>query len=747
MLRTLPWENERIRFQLQGLIRGAGCVAAMFFMMRAELLLRSAPMAIAMMAAGLNANQSATALAAGCLLGMLRLPISDISLLPAIGCTLALGMELILSLLPRLPRRLQFTDETHVSAVAGLCALLPTMLWAKGEAMPSLQALICGLLAAAAAPFFLAALKAEADHLSSPSRTGLALMAGACLAGLWQITPIPAEIIAALAVLVIPHPAVGTLAGIALCAGGAPLLKTASLALCSLAAGRRFLQHRWQKSLAICIAAAMAQILAPEAALDARWALCAAAIYPLLPQALQGKIGALFLAEGKNRCSPEQLSQELNRETRRRLTALSDAFSIMAEGCAAAGDVPDEQELIQRMRSRLCAGCSGYESCWAGADNRGVRLLCSLISDALDRVDAPPGMRTLFSDGDVPPDILRICRRGRMIPDRLGLLMRDFAEKRRSEIKRCQTDQLLSVQLMQAREILLELAQAQSAPFRSDRVQAALDGAGIGACESICCGDRIHLLREQRSWRSDEVHRAASAIRRSIGGRFLPKLDGESLCFVRAPRLRADTGACCQSGVAGELCGDSHLVRMLGDSRLMLVISDGMGSGAAACAESTEALRLLWRFLDAGISRPLALETINRQLLARTGEDMFATMDLCLIDLNSGIAEFTKMAACRSIILRGSECTRVEGAQLPLGILENVQPSISRIRLRPDDLLVMGSDGVMETKDALLIERALRTSHASPQQLAEQLVRESALQPASDRPDDRTCICARIQSA
>lgn len=742
MLHSLSWERKRIRPGTLRFLRQAGCTAAMFFMMRAGLLLRASPMATAMMAAGLAAGQSAAALTAGCLLGMFRLPLSDIPLLPAISCALVMAAELALGLLPRLPA---MTGETRASAVAGLCALLPPMIHAGGDPLLSVQALACGMLAAAAAPFLSAALQLEEGQVSLPQRTGLALIAGACLAGLRQLAPIPAEILSAFIVLVIPHPSAGTLAGLSLAAGGASLMKTASLTLCSLAAGSRFLQQRWQKSLAFCIAAAAVHLSAPDTALDARWALCAAAAYPLLPRRWLQKANAFFLSPKHGACKPETIAREITRETRRKLTALGDAFAAMAESCTAATDVPDEQELIQQMRSRLCTGCSGYETCWTGADNRGVHLLCSLIGDALDRVDAPPGMRILYSDGEIPPAILRICRRGRMIPDRLGLLMRDFAEKRRSEIKRCQSGQLLSVQLMQAREILLELAEKPDAAHGSQAIQAALDCAGI-RCEALHCGESVHLLRNVPGWSPEEIRRASGAIRRCLGGRYLPRYEDENLCFVHAPRLRAETGACCQSGIAGQMSGDSHLVHMLDDSRLMLAISDGMGSGTQACEESTEALRLLRRFLDAGISRPLALETINRQLLMRSSEDMFATMDLCIIDLNSGIAEFTKLAACRSIILRGREMTRVESTQLPMGIVENVQPNVSRIRLRPGDLLVMGSDGVMESGDALMVERAARSFRGNPQQLAELLVREAGLAAADGRPDDRSCICVRIQS-
>ena len=209
-----------------------------------------------------------------------------------------------------------------------------------------------------------------------------------------------------------------------------------------------------------------------------------------------------------------------------------------------------------------------------------------------------------------------------------------------------------------------------------------------------------------------------------------------------------ETGVRCQSGVAGQVNGDSHLLRSLGRSKMVLMLSDGMGSGEAAAQESAETLRLLWRFLYAGIAFPLALETVNQQMLMRSGEDMFATVDLCAVDLNTGVAEFSKLAASRSLILRGNELLHVESGRLPLGILERVQPAVTRVRLRPGDVIVMGSDGVMEAGDGSMIDRLARLSAGcAPEVLAERLVREAALRRGRGRNDDLTCICARIVDA
>ncbi len=760
MLRALHWEKSasvatRAVALLESLWRPVTLAAMMFFCMRAELLLRTSPLAVALLAAGLASSQSAAALVAGCLLGMFRLPLQEISLLPAVSCAILLAVELLMSFFPW-----RWTQEVRVSLLAGFSTLLPPLIQAGGDWLLSAQALACAALAAAGAPFLMAVLQLRPGRtrLLIEEKAGIALLASAALAGMYTLLPPISEIAAFLIVLMVSSLGAGSgvLAGLALIAGGAGLPKLGALALCALASSCRLWTKNWQRALALFFAAALSWLFAGDQSLSPLWALGASGIYLLLPRRVERCINDLLSPSQPETCDPAQLARDLSADARRRLMALGDAFDEMAEGCASPTEVPDEQALICEMRSRLCSGCAGYEECWAGADNRAVRLLCQLISDALDRVDAPPGMRVLYSDGEIPPDILRICRRGRMIPDRLGLLLRDFGEKRRSEIKRCATGQLMSVQFMQAREILYNLAQRQQIPVdfegvRLDQLRASLEAEGLGSCRVFFSGvehRQIHLSRPAAPWTREEIRRAGAALGRACGGRFSPQISGESLCFTQYPRYCVETGTNCQSGVAGQVCGDSHLVRMLSPSKLVLLLSDGMGLGETAAGESMETLRLLWRFLEAGISRPLALETVNQQMLMRSGEEIFATLDLCVLDLNTGVAEFTKLAACRTLILRGDEILPVEGGHLPLGILERVQPAVSRVRLRPGDLLVMGSDGVMEAGDMLMIEHLARScADMSPEQMAEHLVREAGLRRGTGRADDLTCICARMEDA
>ena len=215
--------------------------------------------------------------------------------------------------------------------------------------------------------------------------------------------------------------------------------------------------------------------------------------------------------------------------------------------------------------------------------------------------------------------------------------------------------------------------------------------------------------------------------------------------FVRLPRMKASVSACCHSRLAEAACGDSHVIRELEGDRLLLMISDGMGSGAAAARESAQTLRLLGQFLAADVRYDLALATVNELMLARTDSDMFATVDLCVVDLIAGVAEFSKLAACRSVILRRDEIISVEGGRLPLGILEGVSASRQRVELEPGDVVVMASDGVMDALGEEEMERVLlEFRHQPPEMLAETIVSQTERHAETLHRDDMTVVCARI---
>lgn len=96
------------------------------------------------------------------------------------------------------------------------------------------------------------------------------------------------------------------------------------------------------------------------------------------------------------------------------------------------------------------------------------------------------------------------------------------------------------------------------------------------------------------------------------------------------------------------------MIKELGKSRYALAISDGMGNGERAYQESSETLRLLQQILNSGISEEVAIQSINSILSLRTSDEIYATLDLAIVDLQQPYVNFLKIGATVSYILRGS---------------------------------------------------------------------------------------------
>lgn len=141
--------------------------------------------------------------------------------------------------------------------------------------------------------------------------------------------------------------------------------------------------------------------------------------------------------------------------------------------------------------------------------------------------------------------------------------------------------------------------------------------------------------------------------------------------------------------------GDSVAVKDI-EGKLLLALSDGMGSGVRAQRESRRAVELLSELMSVGFSMDDATDCVNRLLSGKASGDMYATLDVMLLDLENGTARLKKYGAPSSFVLRGNKLYTLYTEALPLGILENAESRGRSIRLRSGDTLIMMSDGVAD---------------------------------------------------
>jgi len=221
--------------------------------------------------------------------------------------------------------------------------------------------------------------------------------------------------------------------------------------------------------------------------------------------------------------------------------------------------------------------------------------------------------------------------------------------------------------------------------------------------------------------------------------------DKTFLSFVRAPIFDAVFGVASAVKFGSDLSGDTHSAVRIPNDKLLVALSDGMGSGQNAEKISSASLTLIECFYKAGLSSDLILNTVNRLLSINT-DDQFTALDISVIDLNSRRIDFIKYGAPCCYIVGRDGIKIVEGSSLPLGILEELKPAVATSSLNDGDLLVLITDGVSDAfgSSTELIE-FLRTLPAkNPQSLCDSVIKKALSLNGGKANDDMTCASVRL---
>ena len=144
-----------------------------------------------------------------------------------------------------------------------------------------------------------------------------------------------------------------------------------------------------------------------------------------------------------------------------------------------------------------------------------------------------------------------------------------------------------------------------------------------------------------------------------------------------------------------EQSGDAMLNIRLKDGKQLLAISDGMGSGKEAKQSSLKALRMLENLLLSGFDKTISLDLINTSLINQNTE-IFATLDIAIIDLYTGNIEFIKSGACPTYIKNNKKVQVIKSNSLPTGMIENGQIQTFDKDIASGDILLMCSDGILD---------------------------------------------------
>lgn len=192
-------------------------------------------------------------------------------------------------------------------------------------------------------------------------------------------------------------------------------------------------------------------------------------------------------------------------------------------------------------------------------------------------------------------------------------------------------------------------------------------------------------------------------------------------------------------------CGDSHSIIRLGGNRFLLALCDGMGAGSSAHKTSAMTLGLIENFYKAGFDNDAILESVNK-LLSINNQENYATLDVCLLDLDKEVANFVKLGAPVGFIKRANETEMIEGCSLPIGALDSVMPTTFKTTISTKDIIIMMTDGIVDAFNSYeeLNEFVSGLMSNNPQAIADCILNEALSRYSMSAKDDMTVLVSRI---
>ncbi|MDO4540771.1 MAG: stage II sporulation protein E [Syntrophomonadaceae bacterium] len=502
--------------------------------------------------------------------------------------------------------------------------------------------------------------------------------------------------------------------------------------------------------------------------------LVACALFLLVPESLRRR-AALATPEHTGDVTVEALpvapdapDRLMHEATRHKIHRLANVFDEL--GASFSGNVAEPRGLTNsactawlydELAQGFCDGCSRHDRCWEEDAAAASQELLTIFR--LTELNGEARFE------DIPQNFKRRCLRGRELVTTVNRLyehlhMSEFWWGKIDESRR-----LLSRQFAGAGNMVRELA-AEFAPSRlmdmglREELLLASEQAGYQVLElspvrlgselrldiSVpACGNGYYCAEALAPFFSELLQQ-----RMVVTARRCSPLPGRGRCaftLQTGSRYRLLNGS---AQVARDgICGDSIRICRLREGMELVVLSDGMGTGQNANRTSRTAVDLLENMLNSGLEKELALQTVNSVLLLRDEEEVFTTVDMMLLNLGSGEADFIKTAAAPSFIRHQGEVSMIRSSSLPVGIMDKLDVYSIQRRLTAGDMVLMISDGLLDVDrenvngEEWLFTLLNNLDEDDPQTLAEIIIHQ-ALMLCNRRPrDDMSVICLKLTEA
>ena len=165
---------------------------------------------------------------------------------------------------------------------------------------------------------------------------------------------------------------------------------------------------------------------------------------------------------------------------------------------------------------------------------------------------------------------------------------------------------------------------------------------------------------------------------------------------VTVPKYQAKNIVISKIKDGEEISGDSYLSYELEDRKFASILSDGISSGKEASKSSGVVISSLEKLFKSGFEAEKSIEILNQIIKLKENEGTFATADICIIDLNTAMANFIKIGASPTyIISNDGKITTITSMSLPMGIDVNTNYIPISEKIGDGGIIIQFTDGVI----------------------------------------------------
>ena len=424
-------------------------------------------------------------------------------------------------------------------------------------------------------------------------------------------------------------------------------------------------------------------------------------------------------------------------------TSVDEISKKLSSVCA-----PDLQGVYNKSTETICAGCGMSAVCWRKHKEQTLQNFAS-FSVVLKE-------RGKVESSDFTKEFADRCGRVGEMRDAINKNYNRYLMKEAAELRTAQVREVVEEHFRTTAGILEEMAGEFSLYEHFDeeaaqRVEDILRDNGVTPLE-VCCRidkfDRMTIEAEVGKDRQKRINRATFTreISAACGRSFSPPCVSvaEDKCRIQMcqrPSFEVSRGFAQYSAGNGAFCGDSTNVFYDGCGRLVAILSDGMGTGGRAAVDGAMTAAMAESLLKAGIGFDSMLQTVNSALIAKSGDESLATMDIACIDLFSGKAEFRKAGAAGSVVRRGRRTELIEASSMPVGIMPSVEFAVTERELTAGDVVVLVSDGVVASGTEWLVDFVANCDEEENHNtLAERITEEAKRRRSDGHEDDVTAL-------